>query len=289
MLNQAHWDRVEFLHVAALDALAQRRSMPDDDVIFQGGTCLHLAYGSPRYSEDLDFLTIPSTDLQYLVHSVHQHVVAATLKEFGVAAGLKVSPRNARGHNPSVFELRLSGSHAAEPQTVLKLEFYVVHPQSLRGYESKARVLDSRSLTALKPVVAVADAIELFVDKLQAIGGRAYMKHRDLFDLWWIRAAGLLPEDKELIYSRSDNHRTMYPSELAVDDTLVLTKLAQVNIDTMRRELERFLPPMLTSDRTLRDMLAAATREIRSYHAWCAEAHRNTQNPLPHSHGFGPC
>jgi hypothetical protein len=51
------------LHVATLDALMASRRWEPGDLIFQGGTSLHLTHGSPRYSEDLDFLVNSSLKL----------------------------------------------------------------------------------------------------------------------------------------------------------------------------------------------------------------------------------
>lgn len=52
------FDLRQALHVATLDALMASRRWEPGDLVFQGGTSLHLAHGSPRFSEDLDFLGI---------------------------------------------------------------------------------------------------------------------------------------------------------------------------------------------------------------------------------------
>ena len=51
------------LHVATLDALLASRRWQPGELVFQGGTSLHLAHGSPRFSEDLDFLVHSTLDL----------------------------------------------------------------------------------------------------------------------------------------------------------------------------------------------------------------------------------
>jgi predicted nucleotidyltransferase component of viral defense system len=45
----------ELLHYEILQALSEKGYM--DNLVFQGGTALHLCYGAPRLSEDLDFAT----------------------------------------------------------------------------------------------------------------------------------------------------------------------------------------------------------------------------------------
>ena len=46
----------EFLHLNIIERLLQESSWVYKDIVFQGGTSLHLAWRSPRFSEDLDFL-----------------------------------------------------------------------------------------------------------------------------------------------------------------------------------------------------------------------------------------
>ena len=43
------------LQTATLAALMDSRRWEPGDIAFQGGTSLHLAHGSARFSEDLDF------------------------------------------------------------------------------------------------------------------------------------------------------------------------------------------------------------------------------------------
>ncbi len=44
------------LHVLFIDALSMSATLSLDHVVFHGGTNLHLSWGSPRLSENLDFL-----------------------------------------------------------------------------------------------------------------------------------------------------------------------------------------------------------------------------------------
>lgn len=44
------------MQVAALEAMMVTRDWQPGELIFHGGTSLHLVHGSPRYSEDLDFM-----------------------------------------------------------------------------------------------------------------------------------------------------------------------------------------------------------------------------------------
>jgi Nucleotidyl transferase AbiEii toxin, Type IV TA system len=46
----------ETLQMSAISALMNARRWEPGDIVFQGGTSLHLAHGSARFSEDLDFM-----------------------------------------------------------------------------------------------------------------------------------------------------------------------------------------------------------------------------------------
>lgn len=59
----------QFCHLNVLAGLVAAKSFSFEDIAFQGGTSLRLAWGSPRFSEDLDFLISMdrSKDLDQLV------------------------------------------------------------------------------------------------------------------------------------------------------------------------------------------------------------------------------
>jgi hypothetical protein len=54
------------LQFAALDALMGSRRWQPGELVFQGGTSLHLVHGSPRFSESLDFLVLKDLRLNRL-------------------------------------------------------------------------------------------------------------------------------------------------------------------------------------------------------------------------------
>lgn len=65
---------------------------------FQGGTCLRILYGLPRFSEDLDFI-LQSPDPNFSWARVLEGV-AAILAEFGIAAELVDRTRADRDVEP---------------------------------------------------------------------------------------------------------------------------------------------------------------------------------------------
>jgi hypothetical protein len=77
------------------------------DLIFQGGTSLHLVHGSPRYSEDLDFLVNSSLNLQSLAKAVEARLDGAS---WLVPAGAELTVSKAKdARNPHTFVVAIGG------------------------------------------------------------------------------------------------------------------------------------------------------------------------------------
>jgi len=272
-------DRLGFLHIHVLDALYREGAATALGLVFQGGTALHLGYGSPRRSEDLDLLVRRSEAtaeaLNTLMNRAHDRVRQAALLQYGSDdLQLKVNARNPRGHNPAVFEFRLTGATPAEPHAVLKVEFFAVEPEVLNRYGRGPRSLRSPLYPHLSPVAPVASLQEILLDKIHALGGRRYLKYRDVFDLWWLQQSAGLPLTPEA-FANFPTHRAMYtdasePSALAA---AAVGRLATANPADMRRELVRFLPEGLLDDTSLAAMIEAART------ACAAFAHAMTPPP----------
>lgn len=74
------FDLRQALHVATLDALMASRRWQPGELVFQGGTSLHLAHGSPRFSEDLDFLVDSTLKLSNIADAVGQRLASTSLR-----------------------------------------------------------------------------------------------------------------------------------------------------------------------------------------------------------------
>ena len=94
------------LQAAALAALMDSRRWEPGELAFQGGTCLHLAHGSARFSEDLDFMVRGGLSLTGLAREVQRRLRLPA----DIPAGLSVSVTPSRSdRNPHAFMLTLSG------------------------------------------------------------------------------------------------------------------------------------------------------------------------------------
>lgn len=287
------WKEAEKLHIAALDALSKHLHPDGRHAVMQGGTCLHLAYGSARYSEDLDFLTArdgaapPSGPLapwlEDVMSKVAKDVSGFAMAEFGRPVQLKSRSANAQGKNPVVYKLTMAGATKDKASTTVKCEFYCVSPEHLGSYKTRAKALRSAALPTVTPVLVVAEAQEILLDKLHALGVRGYAKYRDVFDLWWLAEAGDLAFDGN-VQAQAANHLAMY-GDSDFGDVLARAedRLANADREAMRAELQRFVPPAMMSDESLAAMLAAAQGWISRIRAVLP-----AERPTPASTGPGP-
>lgn len=179
------FDLRQALHVAALDALMASRRWAPGDLVFQGGTSLHLAHGSPRFSEDLDFLVNASLKLDSLSDAVQARL--ADLAWLPPGTHLNVSKAK-DAHNPHAFVITVSGVDVIGSVRV-KIELWQTHGQALSAIKAVvAPVRLARGPAAgMQTFVPTADLPEIYADKVFALGARPYLKPRDIFDLHWLR------------------------------------------------------------------------------------------------------
>ena len=71
----------EYIQAAYLSLLFSKTM----NFVFKGGTCLRIAYGSPRYSEDLDFNSNLAEDEAYMA----LENAAKELEYFGIRAEIR--------------------------------------------------------------------------------------------------------------------------------------------------------------------------------------------------------
>ena len=144
-------------------------------LVFKGGTALRLAFGSPRFSDDLDFSAssaIPEAAFRTAAGAALKSVPEATLVE-------------ALAKRFTLFALyRFNVPYIARPFSI-KIE--VSTREESRGQagasESELRLLSSEvtNLTVLARVATLEPALE---DKKAAFAARR--QPRDLFDIWFI-------------------------------------------------------------------------------------------------------
>lgn len=157
----------ENLEVMILNTLAESDIIKQ--VIFYGGTSLRLGYGSPRFSEDLDFLMIKkisASKLQNLLKNFIDQQDGARLKDF-------------REKQNTLFALLNFKTSLLKHPLNIKIEIC----KKKNGVQSEFIPLSS-PCSHLTPIIPTARIESLKELKKAAILGRD--QARDWFDLWFI-------------------------------------------------------------------------------------------------------
>ena len=158
----------EFWETVVLKGLFE--SPNGKSLIFKGGTALRLVYGSPRFSEDLDFSLTEDNlkgkfkPLVKKIISPYPELLITDLQEkyYTYLGEIKIT----QDYLPSPFRIKIEISKRRE-----------------RTYKSDLALISS-SLSTVQCLGRVATLKQLYKDKLICIKERA--KPKDVFDLWYI-------------------------------------------------------------------------------------------------------
>jgi predicted nucleotidyltransferase component of viral defense system len=139
-------------------------------LVFKGGTALRLAYGSPRFSEDLDFsLTKDVMKGKFLplikkIISPFPELIQTDVEEkyYTYLAEIKVT----QNYLPLPFRIKIE-----------------ISKRGIRNYQWELKLLNSPA-AVLQVMAQVATLEQIYQDKLNCLKGRA--KPKDLFDLWYL-------------------------------------------------------------------------------------------------------
>jgi len=253
------------LQTATLAALMDSRRWEPGNLVFQGGTSLHLVHGSARFSEDLDFLVRGGLSLKGLSREVQRRLRLPP----DIAADLAVSVTPSKDdRNPHSFYVTLAGPQVIGSAKV-KIELWQTPATALRALTLKVSVISSSTGQAFVPTLTLS---ELFADKVYALGARARIKPRDIFDLWWLCEQGVAGPNTDSLCARlriypapsGQEHDT---AQAWIESAMArLTDLQAPNIAVrVAQDLKRWLPsswPMDTDVATA--MLAPAIEQLQN-------------------------
>lgn len=255
------FDLRQALHVATLDALMASRRWEPGDLIFQGGTSLHLTHGSPRYSEDLDFLVKASLNLE--------KISAAMQLRLGQLPWLPpdttLSVGNARlAHNPHAFAVTISGPDVIGSVRVM-VELWQTTDRAMAAIKAVVAPvrLPGGLAGAMQTFVPTADLVEIYADKVFALAARPYLKPRDVFDLHWlVKQNGVHACSADAMRVRL----LTYPNESASAWLLKAQARKQVlatALVSVSNDLKRWLPSSWPlSDDNVQAMLTTASEAL---------------------------
>lgn len=225
-----HAVAAEIIQIAFLDALYGQKE--STEIAFHGGTSIRLLHGGYRYSEDLDFAVtaVSHATLQTLLEKAVRKTEHLLTTVFGNST-LDLAARPVKKESLAAWWLKLSPA-GYRGKIHVKLEFgrYPVYqrqtfPVTLRN-----------PLIPVQPLVVSPSIDELFLDKINALAGRPYMKERDLFDMWYMTTVLKPKIDYELLARKFRDYRTAKPVET------LKKRLAEINPSSLASTMEKFLP-----------------------------------------------
>ncbi|MBU1200825.1 nucleotidyl transferase AbiEii/AbiGii toxin family protein [Patescibacteria group bacterium] len=196
--------------------------------LFKGGTALRLAFGSPRFSEDLDF----SGEKNSNTYEKILETVLIELSTQGIGVDLKESKLTSGGHL-AVIEVELF-NQKIEIQNQISFR-----PQDKLIKENvliASNIFPSYSIYLLDRKLLIAEKVAALLDR---------SKVRDFFDLYFI-----LRKDDFRPLLKIDNQQRKKILELT-------TKLSK---DKLAFELKRFLPKSFWQ--IIKDLPTALKKEL---------------------------
>jgi len=241
----------ELLHYDILFALDKKRLL--DRLTFQGGTSLRLCYGAVRFSEDLDFVggrSFTTEDLMNIKSCIEHYI--------GLKYGLDVVVKEPKDMmmEPEHRDIRVdkwqitivtAPGQRHLPRQKIKIEVanipaYSKTPRSLQqNYEF---LPDGYADT----LVMVESLEEIMADKLVSlVNCQAYIRHRDIWDLRWLKQQGV-HINIEFLKAKLLDYKVINYSEKLEQMRLRLSEI--IHGKDFKEQISRFIP-LEVQERTL--------------------------------------
>jgi predicted nucleotidyltransferase component of viral defense system len=239
----------EAIHLHLLSAMSDAGILRH--AVFQGGTALRLCYNAERYSEDLDFVCGKAgayfTDVEFkeLVEAALETTRNTLSRDFGIAPNL-ISLK--RPEHPDL--IKQTPVTVAAWQVIVPIEAMPHAPKSririefanVPAYETKpAAVRITPGLVQMQDVILTAEtANEILADKAVALTARQALKHRDVWDVWYLQHRLEAVIDRDRVQKKF--------ADYGVTDTTARAerRLAELSSEAAASgflaEMKRFLP-----------------------------------------------
>lgn len=180
-------------HLFFLDALMSVSGLACRQIAFQGGTSLHLSWGSPRFSEDIDFLLDGEAVATERMHKAMRAVEDRVKRLFHAQdPGFEIEVKDISTNPARMMVYCLDVAHVAKlGKAKVKAEFWRVPSEYLERYQVEMRTpmpKDGELMARIQSGVPVPSATisSILADKIVAMAYRERIKWRDIFDVWWL-------------------------------------------------------------------------------------------------------
>ncbi|MFH0730173.1 MAG: nucleotidyl transferase AbiEii/AbiGii toxin family protein [Pseudomonadota bacterium] len=242
----------ELLQLLLLDSLYGHSG--SQHIIFQGGTALRWAYGGPRFSEDLDFVTRLSPDkIQSFLKPVITKASRACIAQFGAGQ----SKQQIKGNRATAVKTLFIYRPASQRERIaVKLEFESLQPDQTPGFQkyvfrdlpqvSRLMASGHLYLPYSSTIILVETLEEILTDKIRALYERPYLKGRDIFDLWWIVSQLGISVNWRLLENKLSMYQVQFYPARELDFFQKADSLSEIKT-ALKIDLPRFIPPDILS------------------------------------------
>ncbi len=224
--HQVQQSVAELTQLLILNELSKLKDLSLSELVFQGGTSVALAWKSPRFSEDLDFVALKTLDFSSMMKKVTKGVEEGLQLSY---PGAKVSlkERISEDNPNAMFESRIELPDIMG-KVMVKSEFWRVSQQQIKDYQGETVFLAARGKIhpSLGPALGVATPSQIIADKILAVGLRDRLKWRDLFDVWFLR--------------HQMDHRIEDPKALS-KKVLTTLNMYDKDLETLTTQLDEFI------------------------------------------------
>lgn len=264
--------------LAFLDAISTETKLDISNLVFQGGTSLSLSWGSPRFSEDLDFLLSKGSPIDNLKDSMGkiQNKIQRTFSamDSGFTVTIKDKSRN---NGMLVFDVIVSNENFIGNSRV-KTEFWTVNKDYLKKYESEYKTPQLNTNTNIigkmtnQFPIPSSTLESVLADKVVALAYRGRVKWRDVFDVWWISQKldrGLDTLSIKSLTDKALHHETAYSGEgllKGLENFIQERETSLINKEGC--DLDRWLPESMKTflDGNIDQMVAQTLNLVKQVH-----------------------
>jgi predicted nucleotidyltransferase component of viral defense system len=200
-------------------------------LVLQEGTALRLFYHNPRFSEDLDFVSVEHNNT-FNVSTVLHNSMSFLHSQFPFLQDVSCKKQK----EDEVLQRYILTTHSSISDQHIRLH---VEYANVPSYENEPRIL---SFPPLQPVVRVKTQQEILIDKFLALCFRPYLKGRDLWDIYYLTKEQQISPQWNLLWKKTnDYHCSIQDTQKALQQVPIL--LQDQGTQALEKEMQRFLPP----------------------------------------------
>ncbi|MBL7075470.1 nucleotidyl transferase AbiEii/AbiGii toxin family protein [candidate division KSB1 bacterium] len=221
----------ELLHTIILNVLySQEESL---NLVFQGGTSIHLLHGGYRYSQDLDFAggEMSGEKIEKLMQKSRSQIEKWIIQCLGMGKCEWKLPK--KGNKQRMFSWWLFYRKNGERRPYrIKMEFTTCPVYQIQIMPIRTEY----GLPFPLPLINGLGPVELLAEKISAIAGRPFIKGRDFFDLWFLSEIKKAALNFNLVQKKFNDYQTPDPIGR------LQNRMTQCGVENIWIEMSQSLP-----------------------------------------------